>query len=417
MCHPNQERNSFSLSPETKSMALPYKDTVSHLMSSPTFHFLSLFHSSWTAFFIMKHCHHSHWLGLHMRDSEITFTHSDRAQSLLQDLPNVESQKPSLFVLVGSAGKSLALRELASGTTRAKSTTKRGHGEVHLHIDSSTVFGDRPVLFAEGDFSYHEKPSKALSTEKCHEATGRILSRLRDTIPTPSLQRAADNLYFRLLSPFTDVFCFFAADLGGLQPIARRIASWLALGRPSMLPPNTHPQIVIVTESSAPELQESRILDHFLQLVAHETRTDPSTCFAGIRVLSLLPDGNVSPPARHRKLKEALMDASDQVRSARIESRTLFSAQHFAAFLGHACSHFATNSKEPFSFIRTSRIDNPPALDLKEHLTRFLLKISTITELKSFAVPLIASALLLDSYPPDMHRKWNPWRGTDADYV
>lgn len=359
----------------------------------------------------MKYCGHSHWLGLHTGDSKITFTHSDRAQTLVQELPSCESQKPSLFVLIGNTGKSLALRELISGPTRAKSTAKRGHGEIHLHINSSTVFGDRPVLFADGDIPLHQKPSKALSTEKCHEVTSRILPRLRDTIPTPSLQKAADNVYFRLLSPFTDVFCFFAADLGGLQPIARRIATWLDLGQPSTLPPETHPQIVIVVESSAPELQESHILDRFLRLLNEETQREISTQFAGVRILSLLSDGDVSAQARHRKLKECLMNTSDQVRLARLESRTLFSALHFAAFLNHACSHLAESVTQPFDFIRTSRLDNQPAPDLREHLINLLTKIKTPQELTEFAIPLIASSFLLDSYPPDMHRGWNYRRG------
>jgi hypothetical protein len=375
--------------------------------ASVNFHFHSLFQllfQQLVCFITMRICNHSHWLGLCKRDSEITFAQSDRAQILLHSLPYFESQKPSLFVLVGNGSKTRALKELASANT-VKSISKRGRGEIHLHIDPSATFSDRPILFADGDFPVLRKPNKAMLVDNCHGVIKRILSGLRESVPNDHLQTAVDSLYFRLLSPFTDVFCFFAADLGGLQPIALRIASWLNTGPPSTLPVATHSQIIIVTESSTPELQESRVLDHFLQLLAHETRTDPSTCFAGVRVLSLLPDGDVSPSARHRKLKETLMGASDQVRSARIESRTLFSAQHFAAFLGHACSHFVTNPKEPFNFIRTSRIDNPPALDLKDHLTRFLLKINTLPELKSFAIPLIASSFLLDSYPPGMHRK------------
>jgi hypothetical protein len=324
---------------------------------------------------------------------------------LLHSLPYFESQKPSLFVLVGNGSKARALKELASANPVKKSIGKRGHGEIHLHIDPSATFSDRPILFADGDFPFLRKPSKGMLVDNCHGVTERILMGLSESVPNDHLQTAVDSLYFRLLSPFTDVFCFFAADLGGLQPIALRIASWLNTDPPSTLPVATHSQIIIVTEPSTPELQEARALDHFLQLLAHDTRTDPSTYFARVRVLSLLPDGDVSPSARHRKLKEALMNASDQVRSARIESRTLFSAQHFAAFLSHACSHLATNPKEPFNFIRTSRIDNPPALDLRDHLTRFLLKINTLPELKSFGIPLIASSLLLDNYPPGMHRK------------
>ena len=374
---------------------------------SVNFHFLSLFQlllQQQVCFTTMRICNHSHWLGLCKRDSEITFAQSDRAQILLHSLPYFESQKPSLFVLIGNGSKTRALKELVSASTVKKSISKRGHGEIHLHIDPSATFSDRPILFADGDFPVLRKPNKTMLVDNCHGVTQRILSGLRESVPHDHLQTAVDSLYSRLLSPFTDVFCFFAADLGGLQPIALRIASWLNTGPPSTLPVATHSQIIIVTEPSMPDLQETRVLDHFLQLLAQETRTDPSTCFAGIRVLSLLPSGDVSPLARHRKLKEALMDASDKVRLARIESRTLFSAQHFAAFLGHACSHFAINS-EPFNFIRTSRIDNLPALDLKDHLTRFLLKIRTLPELKSFAIPLIASSLLLDNYPPDMHRK------------
>ena len=342
-----------------------------------------------------------------MRDGETIFTHSDRSHSLLRDLPSAESQLPSLFVLIGHERKSIALRELVSGPTQGRSNAKRRHGEIHLHIDSFTTFGERPVLFAEGDFPTSEKSSKALSAEKCHDATSRVLPRLRNTIPTLSLQKAADNLYFRLLSPFTDVFCFFSADLGGLQPIARRIASWLDLGQPSSLPLSTHPQIVIVTESSTPELQEYRILEIFLRLLSEETRRDISTQFAGVRVLTLLPDGDVSSQARHMRLKECLMNASDQVRSARMESRTLFSAVHFSAFLNHACSHFADGPTQPFNFIRISRLNNPVAPDLKDHLSNFLSKIKTPQELMAFGIPLIASSFLLDSYPPDMHRALN----------
>jgi hypothetical protein len=375
---------------------------------------LSLTLQQLACFITMKLCNHSHWLSLHRQDGEVTFAQSDRAATLLHSLPYFESQKPSLFVLIGNRSKARALRELASANTEKRSVGKRGYGEIHLHIDPSATFSDRPVLFADGDFPVQQNSSKPAPAEKCHGVTKRLLPRLRESVPSRGLQTAADNVYFQLLFPFTDVFCFFATDLGGLQPIARRIASWLNGGQPSTLPLVIHPQIIIVTEQSTPELQESRVLDRFLRLLAHETRTDPSTCFAAIRVLSLLPDGDISPQARHRKLKESLMNASDQVRSARIESRTLFSAQHFAAFLNHACSHFAEAVREPFNFIRTSRISNPLALDLKEHLTNILRKISSLAELKSFAVPLIASSLLLDSYPPDMHREFSPRGGNGS---
>lgn len=347
----------------------------------------------------MKSCYHSHWLGLYKRDNEITFAQSNRAETLLHGLPYLEFQKPTLLVLVGNRSKERALKELALPRTTKNSQSHRRYGEIHLHLDPSTTFSDRPILIADGDIPLQSKAHKVIPLDQCHEITNRSLLGFGD------LQAAADRLYFRLLSPFTDVFCFFASDLGGLQPIARVIAAWMNTGQPSTLPATARSQIIIVTEPSATEGQESQTLDRFLLLLAQETRTDPLTFFGSIRVLSLLPDGDLSPLARHRKLKEVLMDAVDHVRLARIESRTLFSAQHLAAFLSQAYSHFAASCKEPFNFIQASRIDNPPAADLKEYLTRFLLKMKSLGELKSFAIPLIASSLLLDSYPPDMHCK------------
>jgi hypothetical protein len=352
----------------------------------------------------MKDCDHSHWLGLHTRDSHTTFTYSDRAQNLLQSLPSCDFQTPSLFVLIGNNRKSQALQELVSSSARSKSTSRQRHGEVHLRVDSSTIFSERPLIFADGDFPTFEKPSKCPAVEKCHESFSRTLPRLRDTVPATGLQKTADYLYLRLLSPFTDVFCFFAADLGGLRVIARRIAAWLDIGQPSTLPPATHPQIVIVMGATTPELQESLALDEFLNMLHEETRLDISTQFARVRILSLLRDRDVSSQARHRRLKECLMSASDQVRSARKKTRFLFSAQHFSAFLSLACLQFSGSPTQPFDFIQASRLDNPPALDLKYHLTNFLSKIRTPQELMSFAVPHIASSFLLDSYPPEMHR-------------
>jgi hypothetical protein len=45
------------------------------------------------------------------------------------------------------------------------------------------------------------------------------------------------------------------------------------------------------------------------------------------------------------------------------------------------------------------------ALDLDEHLFNFIKHVKAPDELTEFVVPVIASSLLLDNYPPDAHRK------------
>jgi hypothetical protein len=353
----------------------------------------------------MKTCHHSHWFGLSSENNEILLNTTSRAQTLLSELPYSESQRPSLFLLVGNKVKAIALKELASSTGKV-TAARRGCGEIHLHVHPSTVFSDRPLLFGDGDFPAHPRPIKDAAASGCHEVTKRALPGPRSGITSVDLQSAADRLHSALLLPFTDVFCFFAADMGGLEPVAHRIAAWLETGRPATLPPASLPEIVVVTESSASE-SESRTLDRLLEMVARETRMAISACFAGVRVLNLLPVNQVSTQARHRRLKESLMAASDRVRTVRAESLTLFSAQHFAAFLDAACSHFVEGHSTPFDFIKTARLGNPPGADLSSHLKKFLGTIETLDDMRGFGVPFLASSLLLDHHPPEMHREWS----------
>jgi hypothetical protein len=124
---------------------------------------------------------------------------------------------------------------------------------------------------------------------------------------------------------------------------------------------------------------------------------------SAIDIVALLPQGKVSAEARYRRLKERLLSGSDEVRRNIEETRTLFSATHFAALFRYACDHFSQAFQKPFNFIKASRKQNPVAKDLAEHLSTFLKHIRSVRELIEFAVPVITSSILLDNYPPDTH--------------
>lgn len=215
-----------------------------------------------------------------------------------------------------------------------------------------------------------------------------------------------DSIYSRLLLPFADVFCFFSSDIGGFRQIARHVAAWLDKGQSSTLPGSTYPRIIIVTEKmpvgKEPEKEARKA---FLWLLREETAHDLSEQISAINVVALLPKGKVSAEARYRRLKECLLTGSDEVRRNREETRTLFSATHFAALFRYACDHFSQASEEPFDFIKASRKQNPVAKDLAEHLSIFLKHIRSMKELIEFAISVIASRIFLDNYPPDTHSK------------
>ena len=224
--------------------------------------------SIYSTYINMRYCKHTQWLGLAVNDGDVVLQNTDRLETLLEDLPDPDEQSPSLFVFIGNRSKAMAIKELAKTFSpppdyghdssrqsqhddelnrrgRSKLNGRRTHGEIHLHIHPPSTFSSKPVLLAEGDLpSLHR--SRLLAIEKCHETANRLMD--AGALITPTLSECADRIYFKLLSPFADVFCFFADDVGGLRPIVQRLAIWLDLGQPSTLPESTRPKILIVTE-------------------------------------------------------------------------------------------------------------------------------------------------------------------------
>jgi hypothetical protein len=373
----------------------------------------------------MRYCKHTQWLGLATNDDDIFLQSTDRLHTILEDLPEPDEQSPSLLVFIGNKSKARAIKELAktfsppptyalgssqhsdesNSRGQANLNGRRAHGEIHLHIHTPSVFSSRPILLAEGDIPSLDRPRTALAAEKCHETSTTQLN--TKAIITPTLSACADKIYFRLLSPFTDVFCFFADDVGQFRPIVQRLALWLDLGQPATLPKSTRPKVLIVTQRREDAIGDDKTdLRVFKQMLNEETTLDVLEQFSGIHFLSLAArKKDLSNKARHRELFEHLLNFSDRVREARINTQTLFSARHFAAFFHYALNHLAATSSEPFNFIKTSRIENPVASRLGDHLVDFLHNIKTPQKLLEFAIPIIASSFLLNSHPPDMHCK------------
>ncbi|CAK7238176.1 hypothetical protein SEUCBS140593_010402 [Sporothrix eucalyptigena] len=349
----------------------------------------------------MKHCHHSQWLGYFARGNHAELFTSNRLQRLVESIPDPDSQRPSLVVLIGSASKSAALRETFGVKRTWPGAAKRARGEIHLHVDPSSVFG-QPLLVADGDLP--TQPMQKAPASKCHEITVRTIHRP----PGFVVDDLVSGLYGRLLFPFADVFCFFCDDLGGLQCVARLLASWLDGQRSTALPAAAAgcapPGVVLVTEAMpVGKKGEASTRSAFLRYVRSETATNVLDYVAAVDVVALLPKGAVSSGARYRLLKERLLDGTDCARKRRQEAGLSFSATHLAALVDCGLDAFASLAAEPFCFIKASRAHRPVASDLAVHLRTLVERTQSVSELASFVTPVLASSFLLDSYPPGAH--------------
>ncbi|KAI0570086.1 hypothetical protein Alg215_11272 [Pyrenophora tritici-repentis] len=94
---------------------------------------------------------------------------------------------------------------------------------------------------------------------------------------------------------------------------------------------------------------------------------------------------------------------SDASMDERASKFTQFSYTHFQALTKQALSHMSSDSTTGFHFASASRPRGFTTNLLEACLTDFLNQMPSQAWLWHFAAPLIASALLLSSYPPDAH--------------
>ncbi|KAM0492971.1 hypothetical protein ACHAPB_008645 [Verticillium nonalfalfae] len=294
------------------------------------------------------------WLGLSGCENNYDLIVSTRLRLVTSHLPRPDTQRPSLVVLVGGRAKSIALH---------------------------AMFGDarrQAIIW---------------------------------TAQSGMERRVTGELYCRLLAPFADVFCFFCDDLdGGLEGVARHLATWLDHAPQAQNPANARPKIVVVSSTVPHGVQgEVKAKTDLLAMLEKETERETSNLATYISFVTVLPHTSVSATARYRALKERIMRISDDVRQSRVDARCLFSATHVAALLDGACDHFASASDLPFDLVQESRRRNPVPENLESHITEFVGRGTPQTELVTFAMPVIGSSLFLDAYPPGAHRTWLPW--------
>ncbi|KXH69496.1 hypothetical protein CSAL01_13200, partial [Colletotrichum salicis] len=352
----------------------------------------------------MTRCRHTGWLRVATRDQTCIMEGSDRAQRLLDSLPRPDSQYPSTLVLIGNATKRVAMQRLGVDITRPNTT--RSHGEIHLSIAPVGASSARPTLVADADIPPHKRLGRPRKSTLCHEVVARQLSISHgESIPSAMPSTAVelgDHIYNRMLLPFADAVCFFADDIGGVEAVAQRLASWLDQSAPSTS--LVRPWLVVVVNGDEEDSTRSRLL----QSVRKRTLAHVSERFHGVRVISL---ADKTPKSLRRHLRSLRWDIlsnelsymTETKRVERVLASCLFSATHLAALLRHAAEHVGDAGAPPLDFLAVSRLDNPVAADLPAHLARFLTHCDSVDDLKRFAVPVIASSFMLDHYPPGMH--------------
>lgn len=302
----------------------------------------------------MRSCKHTNWLSLYDRSDTVgVLVVTERLRNLVVSTPRPDNQCPSLFLMVGNSSKSPAIKQMF-GVIRARTFPRQNPGGIHIHLDSSTAFSDRPLLVAEGDLL-----SKPLNSFECYESARLTINRpVKVADKCSFLETVANQLYSQVIIPFVDVICFFADDLAS---VATQLGNWLEVEDRTILPDSIKPIVIVVTTKYLPN-DENEIKGNLLRQLRKKTGQDIWKHIHDIRVVSLLPERALSAKTRYRSLRDRIVRSSSEVRKERQASGYLFSSNHFAAFFKTAFEHFAQNPGA-FDFIKASRLHNPLATD------------------------------------------------------
>lgn len=313
---------------------------------------------------------------------------SDRPRQLLKDFRNVDDST-GVVVLLGNQTKTIAnFKPRNSHIDRRKS-----NGEYHLYV--SYLRNGKPIIIGDGDIPSHNRLPRLCNVQSCHETVDRVLIEEESSVKTVE---ASDIVYHRLISPFADVVCIFVEDVGGIDSTIQRLKAWTCNGQPSTL--FVRPALIlVVTRGKKAEMENAlnatSLGDHFQRIRV------VTVC---LRTRKLRSRNVKTKPKQCIPLRKEILRSLDIVQQDRLMTGILFSARHTVEFLFTASQNAIWSSWEPFDFIKRSRSDNPVSAEFSSHLAEFFRHFDDKT-LKQFALPHVASSIILDQYPPGMHCK------------
>ncbi|KAH8799403.1 hypothetical protein F5884DRAFT_869331 [Xylogone sp. PMI_703] len=342
----------------------------------------------------MTSCAHQQWLRVHQGENGFILQYGNRLHNITNSLPCPAQQYPSLIFFIGKQSKARALRALFPGNSISHC---RKYGIANICADPTTANDDHPILI--GDSSLDHTQTNLRGKVTCHEIINHAVVWPENENGLPTQQDLVDHLHARLLSLFVDVLCIFAQDYGSLDAVAERLTSWVTIGSASSLPNSIRPRLVVVTVIPG-DAFDSEVLRFRLRVLANSRFAES---FSSLKVVNILGSTRQPPRELFSGLGEVLHDEARATRFERTNTHTLFSMIHIAAFFDMALRDFAMSPLDTFDFIRSSREGNPVSPNFQHHLKSFMSLYSEHKLPDNIPWDFITSAIILDSFPPDMH--------------
>lgn len=317
-------------------------------------------------------------------------------------------EAPSIITLIGKREKATILRELLGGPDSCYS--HEHHGQIHVWPDPSST-SEHPRTFV--DFEIHNHSSSQWTVPTPLSGPG-AFTMMKWSTPMPhSIKEIGALICTRVLAPVSNVLCLFTADLNGLRGAAETLASFVDAHLPTDLSYLTRPRVLIAVMTASKSPNVAQLEGKFFSVLKQSMRKSQPyeqdvilddqifRCFHSIRILPI--PSNIPRAKKASLLRDSLMPMDNDARLSRVSNKVLFRHAHVQSFCTAAVQHLCRDGTEPLSVIKVSRAHGFRDDELPTHLDNLLETMESEAWLWYLAVPLISSALLLATYPPESH--------------
>lgn len=313
----------------------------------------------------------SDWLYAFQDGDEWFLMHGQGLEQVLDKLPDPANQRPSIVLFLGRAAKEAARKAMFP-----HASAKRSRGLARIRVDNSTVNHDEPLLVADLDIrkAYSGyRPPRSPNGEVRH----------RVEWPSDRTQRSiVDTTVSKLLLLFVDVVCLFLDDFATRETGFRLFQQWVEEGqfaRP------WSPKVIFVT--------------------SRERQTTLPSFGEAQPIVATLERKKFSHAFDYAGLRSIILENVQVARDSRKTSRMHFSAVHLRTLFETGLQHTAKYLVIGFDFIQATRHCNKIDASFTQHLQGFLQLCAATDTGQDTTIYIMASALLLDSLPPGMHRE------------
>lgn len=331
------------------------------------------------------------WLDTARDGSGWHLTDTGRLQSLTRWMSHPDTQYPSLVCFAGNGNRVRALRALFPHNN----VTRRGPAALmRLHLSTGTAGTDHPVLVTEcGSLSSSGFADPALYRNAPQSFRQYLVSQRVDC-PAAEVNL---RVMSKVVLPWTQILCLFVDSVSEMRDVQR------------LLDQARH-QIHVGSHPVAVSFRVLVILTSPPKHASHEQAAPISQEDFGdadapeITYVDLRHRSELSPAAAFEPLRSAILDRLLSVRDEQAQCGVLFSANHLGA-LWKANLESAMRSPDGAAFdcLRVARSGFPPSSRRVACLVDFLRQTNEARCEGKDVHSFIASALLMDAYPPGMH--------------